>query len=103
MDKRKVNAKSIRISDEVLTYIENAPGDGFNQKFENIILDAKRTEPERKRIVAHYDELIQKRKEQLSRIADKVESLDVTIQAVFSLQDEVRIIQRQIEAIINDT
>lgn len=103
MDRRKSNAKSIRISDEVLAYIEKAPGDGFNQKFENIILDAKRTESERKKNVAYYDELIEKRKKQLSRIADKVESLDVTIQAVFSLQDEVRIIQRQIEAIINDT
>lgn len=103
MDKRKSNAKSIRISDEVLAYIESAPGDGFNQKFENIILDAKQTEPARKKLVTYYDGLIEKKRKQLDRIADKVESLDLTIQAVFSLQDEVRVIQRQIETIINDT
>lgn len=100
---RKIHSKSIRLSDKVLRYIEAAPGDGFNQKFENIIVEAVEAVPGREKEVAYYDQLIEKRRKQLSRIADKVESLDVTIQAVFSLQDEVRRIQRQIEAIINDS
>lgn len=35
---KKTNLKSVRISDEVLTYIENFEGNGFNQKFENLVL-----------------------------------------------------------------
>lgn len=37
-------SKSIRISEEVFNYINNYRGDGFNQKFENIILDYQREE-----------------------------------------------------------
>ena len=103
MDNRKSNAKSVRLSDEVMAYILKAPGDGFNQKFENIVLEAKKTEPERQKRLAYYDGLIEKRKKQLARIEDKVESLDITIQAVFSLQDEVNRIRKQIEDIINDS
>lgn len=99
----KSNSKSVRLSDEVMAYILAAPGDGFNQKFENIILEAKQTEPERLERIAHYDDLIARKREQLSRIEDKVKSLDVTIQAVFSLQDEVHRIQKQIDDIINDS
>ena len=39
---KKNIAKSVRISDEVFAYIDAAPGKGFNEKFENIILEAKR-------------------------------------------------------------
>lgn len=99
----KSNSKSVRLSDEVMAYILNAPGDGFNQKFENIILEAKQTEPERLERIAHYDDLIEKKRKQLSKIEDKVKSLDVAIQAVFSLQDEVHKIQKQIDDIINDS
>lgn len=45
-------AKSIRISDEVFDYIDQAPGKGFNEKFENIILEAKLEESKRKEELA---------------------------------------------------
>lgn len=100
---RKVHSKSIRLSDKVLQYIESVPGDGFNQKFENIIIEAMETVPQREKELAYYDGLIAKRKEQLSKIADKVESFDSAIKAVFAVQEDVRRIQRQIDSIINDS
>lgn len=103
MTNYKTNQKSVRMTDEVMAYIQAAPGDGFNEKFANIILEAKKTEPERKARIAHYDDLIQKRIQQLSKIQDKIESLDITVQAVFSLQDEAHRIQKQIEDILNDS
>lgn len=103
MTNYKTNQKSLRMTDEVMAYIQAAPGDSFNEKFANIILEAKKTLPERQEKVAYYDELIQKRIQQLSKIQAKVESLDITIQAVFSLQDEVHRIQKQIEDILNDS
>lgn len=99
---KKTVQKSIRLSEDVLAYIEAAPGDGFNNKFENIILSAKRTEPERRRKIDEYDLLIEKRKRQLEQIVEKVETLDITVQAIFSLQSEVRKIQDQLASILKD-
>ena len=38
-------AKSIRIPEEIYDYINNYSGEGFNQKFVNVIRDARDTEP----------------------------------------------------------
>lgn len=45
---KKRNSKSIRLSDEILHYIENYEGTGFNEKFENIILFCMRSEADLK-------------------------------------------------------
>lgn len=37
-------AKSIRLSEEVYAYIDGYRGNGFNEKFENIILDYQKEE-----------------------------------------------------------
>lgn len=52
-------AKSIRISEEVFEYIEASPGKGFNDKFENIILEAKRGEAERKNNLERLEQEIE--------------------------------------------
>ncbi len=35
---KKSNAKSVRMSDNVLGYVEGFEGNGFNEKFENMVL-----------------------------------------------------------------
>lgn len=35
---KKSNAKSIRMSDKVFGYVEGFEGNGFNEKFENMVL-----------------------------------------------------------------
>lgn len=48
---KKTNMKSVRLSDEVLEYVENFEGNGFNQKFENLVLFCMKEEDQkRKRI-----------------------------------------------------
>lgn len=74
---KKNISKSIRISEEVFAYIDKSPGKGFNEKFENIILEAKQTEAERKKRLAglerdinkaiHKREIILKQNEELER------------------------------------
>ena len=68
MAAKKNNSKSVRLSDEVLSYIENYEGDGFNQKFENIILYSMRTEKERKQRIQDYDDLIAEKRSILDQI-----------------------------------
>lgn len=67
---KKNNSKSVRLSDEVLSYIENYEGDGFNQKFENIILYAMKTEDERKSRIQFYDDLIDDKSSVLDRLRE---------------------------------
>ena len=51
-------AKSIRLSEEVYAYIDGYRGNGFNEKFENIILDYQKAEKDiQARIKARKKEL----------------------------------------------
>lgn len=51
-------AKSIRLSREVFEYIDSYRGNGFNEKFENIILDYQKAEKDiQARIKARKKEL----------------------------------------------
>lgn len=53
-------AKSIRLSQEVFGYINEYRGNGFNEKFENIILDYQKQEKEiQKRIEIERKEIMQ--------------------------------------------
>lgn len=100
---KKIHSKSVRLSDKVFHYIEAAPGNGFNNKFENIIIEAVETVPQRERELAYYDDLIKKRKVQFDEISTKINRFDFSIQSIFRLQEKVHDIQRQIEQIINDS
>lgn len=64
----KCHNKSIRLDDRVYNYIINYSGDGFNQKFENIILDAMESERDRKEKIVELDQFINMRYEQIDNI-----------------------------------
>lgn len=55
---QKSVSKSIRLSPELYGYICSYRGNGFNEKFENIILDARDTEPQRRARLESLDEEI---------------------------------------------
>lgn len=68
----KTNNKSIRLNDKVFNYIINYEGDGFNQKFENIILYAMETEADRKKRISELDKLIQLKYEEIEELNKKI-------------------------------
>lgn len=68
----KNNQKCVRMSDDVLAYIEKFPGDGFNQKFENAVLYFKKTEPEYKKRLAQLEKDIQARQAAIQRQSQKM-------------------------------
>lgn len=53
----------MRLTQEVYDYIEQQAGNGFNEKFENIILEAKKGESERKKELARLDKQIRKQQQ----------------------------------------
>lgn len=65
---KKTNLKSVRLSNEILEYINDFEGDGFNQKFENIIIFAMKTEIDRKKRLEELNNLIDDRTKELDEI-----------------------------------
>lgn len=59
---QKSVSKSIRLSPELYDYICSYRGNGFNKKFENIILDARDTEPQRRAMLESLDDEIKAKK-----------------------------------------
>ena len=61
-------SKSVRLSDKVYNYILLFEGDGFNQKFENLVFFALEQEEQKRKQLADLDELISTRSEELTRL-----------------------------------
>jgi hypothetical protein len=82
-------SKSIRISEEVFDYIDQAPGKGFNEKFENIILSAKIDESDRKKRIAELDEEIQQKRCDLKKLFDQNRYMDEFFRGVLRMQHQL--------------
>ena len=55
---KKNNLKSVRLSDRVMDYVINFEGDGFNQKFENLVLFCMEQEESKKQRITLLDQQI---------------------------------------------
>ena len=62
---KKNNLKSIRLSDQVMDYVVNFEGDGFNQKFENLVLFCMEQEETKKQRITLLDQQIAKQYKKL--------------------------------------
>ena len=62
------NLKSVRLSDQVMDYVINFEGDGFNQKFENLVLFCMEQEETKKQKIAFLDQQIVKQYKKLDAL-----------------------------------
>ena len=62
---KKVNLKSVRLSDQVMDYVINFEGEGFNQKFENLVLFCMEQEESKKQRILLLDQQIAKQYKKL--------------------------------------
>jgi len=62
-------SKSIRLTEEIYSYIDSYQGEGFNQKFKNIILDAMLSEQHRKAKLEVLDRQIANKERQLRELS----------------------------------
>lgn len=69
-------SKSVRLSDEVFDYINQSPGKGFNEKFENIILRAKKEESDREQRLKDLQRKIDEEERKLYQLFEKYRYLD---------------------------
>lgn len=88
----KNNQKCLRLSDEVLQMVEGYRGEGFNEKFECLVLDFFNSIPKRKSELDKIDNLIKLKKKQLEEIEtrfSKMNSLLFDIEAIRRLVFQV--------------
>ena len=76
----------MRLTQEVYDYIEQQAGNGFNEKFENIILEAKKGESERKK---------ERKKEAL--LFDQYRTLNYFFRDFLTVQHTLERLKSQIE------
>lgn len=88
---KKVNLKSVRLSDQVMDYVINFEGEGFNQKFENLVLFCMEQEESKKQRITLLDQ----------QIAKQYKKLDV-LQQISSKIGDVRMAFTNLEWKAND-
>lgn len=90
---KKTIANSIRLSEEVYDYIQNYSGNGFNEKFENIILYACRSEKVREERIELLDAQIKIKEKEYHELYESVDSLRVRIHSFvrnfYTLENEL--------------
>ncbi len=85
-------AKSIRVAEDVYAYIERYKGEGFNQKFENIIRDAMQSEEKRKDRIKQLDRQITEQEKKLKASmekAKKVENVSYQVTRILSVFQDI--------------
>lgn len=78
----KSNQKSIRMTDEVLAFVEKQKGEGFNQKFENLVLKFKNEEKD-------LDKRLKEKQQQFDDLTRKVKQLQTSALNLDRLQREI--------------
>ncbi|MGB8452401.1 MAG: hypothetical protein WCD89_08720 [Anaerocolumna sp.] len=91
----KKNSKSIRLSNKVMGYIESYNGNGFNEKFENIILFAMETEKERISWIGHLDEQIKNKQIQLSDYETKFYKMQGVNRTITDILSKMQLLDKQ--------
>lgn len=101
MSDKKSNLKSIRVSDKVLDYINGYRGNGFNEKFENIILDAMDSEDCRVRTLEMYDRQIELKMNQYFAMIDQLRQLEPMVQACVHVNSRIKELNKSFDECIS--
>lgn len=72
----KNNQKCVRMSDDILKIVEDFKGDGFNEKFENLVIDFKKTIPQREMRLKDIDEKLKRKIKEIEQIEKKIYELN---------------------------
>ena len=96
---KKTNMKSVRLSDEVLEYVENFEGNGFNQKFENLVLFCMKEEDQKRKNVEYLDDMIQMEYKKLNALTALQRDARFTTQRLVSVQHDLEKLQEYIKII----
>ena len=83
---KKNNLKSVRRSDQVMDYVITVEGDGFNQKFENLVLFCMEQEETKKQKIAFLDQQIVKQYKKLNALRQLTSKISDVSEALLDLE-----------------
>ena len=94
--------KSIRLSQPVYDYIMQAPCDGFNQKFENIIIDAKESEARRRESLKILDDRLEDLEADYNSCYDQLRKLEPLVQAALHINSLIKEFEGSVGKVLED-
>ena len=83
---KKNNLKSVRLSDQVMDYVINFEGDGFNQKFVNLVLFCMEQEETKKQKIAFLDRQIVKQYKKMDALRQLISKISAVSEALLDLE-----------------
>lgn len=99
---KKNNLKSVRLSDQVMDYVINFEGDGFNQKFENLVLFCMEQEETRKQKIAFLDQQIIKQYKKLDALRQLTSEIGDVRRALTHLERQANNLSELINELLED-
>ena len=99
---KKNNLKSIRLSDQVMDYVINFEGDGFNQKFENLVLFCMEQEETKKQKIAFLDPQIVKQYKKLDALRQLTSEIGDVRRALTHLERQANDLSELMDKLLED-
>lgn len=99
---KKNNLKSVRLSDQVMDYVINFEGDGFNQKFENLVLFCMEQEETRKQKIAFLDQQIVKQYKKLDALRQFTSEIGDVRRALTHLERQANNLSELMDELLKD-
>lgn len=99
---KKNNLKSIRLSDQVMDYVINFEGDGFNQKFENLVLFCMEQEETKKQKIAFLDQQIVKQYKKLDAFRQLTSEIGDVRRALTHLERQANNLSELMDELLED-
>lgn len=99
---KKNNLKSVRLSDQVMDYVINFEGDGFNQKFENLVLFCMEQEETRKQKIAFLDQQIVKQYKKLDTLRQLTSEIGDVRRALTHLERQANNLSELMDELLED-
>ncbi|OCZ50841.1 hypothetical protein [Dehalobacter sp. TeCB1] len=81
----KPNLKSVRMSDLVLNTVNQVKGDGFNEKFENLVTEFYYTIPKREEKLKNIEKSIKEKEAALNHLQSEIANIIKLAQSLNSL------------------
>ena len=99
---KKNNLKSIRLSDQVMDYVINFEGDGFNQKFENLVLFCMEQEESKKQRITLLDQQIAKQYKKLYALQQISSEIGDVRKALINLERQANDLSELMDKLLED-
>ena len=99
---KKNNLKSVRLSDQVMDYVINFEGDGFNQKFENLVLFCMEQEETKKQKIAFLDQQIVKQYKKLDVFRQLTSEIGDVRRALTHLERQANDLSELMDELLED-